>query len=89
MILQLTQIDAKTIYVSGFYADHGRVLKTTDAGASWNQVYNEESATNPVRAIALNPANPNQVIIGTTSGTVVKSADGELIGSWQIILTTR
>lgn len=74
--------DVNIIYAAGFYADHGRVLKTTDGGASWNQVYNEESAANAVRAIAINPNNPSQLVIGMTSGSVVKSADGGI--SWQL-----
>ncbi|MFA5990647.1 MAG: hypothetical protein WC794_00165 [Candidatus Doudnabacteria bacterium] len=78
----ISPYDVKTIYVAGFYADHGRVLKTTDGGASWNQVYNEESAANAVRAIAINPNNPSQLVIGMTSGSVVKSADGGM--SWQL-----
>jgi photosystem II stability/assembly factor-like uncharacterized protein len=75
-------VDPKIIYAAGFYSDHGRVLRTTDGGASWNQVYNEESAGNPVRAIVLNPANVNQLVIGTAGGAVIKSADGGL--SWQL-----
>jgi len=74
--------DVNVMYVAGFFADHGRVLKTTDGGASWNQVYNEESAANAVRAIAINPGNPNQLVLGTTSGSVIKSTDGGL--SWQL-----
>lgn len=74
--------DSKIIYVSGVCVDHGCVLKTTDAGASWNEVYHEGSAQNPVRSIAINPQNPNQLAIGTTLGSVVKSSDGAL--SWQL-----
>lgn len=68
--------------MAGFYADHGRVLKTTDGGLSWNQIYNEESA-NAVRSVALNPLSPNQLVIGTASGSVIKSADGGM--TWQSV----
>jgi len=78
----VSPIDPKTIYAAGFYTDHGRILKTTDGGASWTQIYDEESAKNPVRAIAINPANVNELVLGTTSGSVIKSADGGL--SWQL-----
>ncbi len=74
--------DPKIIYAAGYYAEHGRVLKTLDGGASWTQIYNEESTLNAARSIALNPQNPNQVIIGTTSGNVIKSADGG--NTWQL-----
>ncbi|HYV33690.1 MAG TPA: hypothetical protein VE973_02485 [Candidatus Limnocylindria bacterium] len=78
----VTQSQPQIIYTAGFFADHGRVLKTTDGGSSWNQVYNEESASNPVRAISINPDNPNQLVIGTSSGEVVKSSDGGT--TWQL-----
>lgn len=74
--------DAKIIYAAGFYADHGRVVKTTDGGASWNEVYKEESTTNAVRAIAINPSNPSQLVIGLSSGSIIKSADGGM--TWQL-----
>lgn len=77
----ISPVDSNTIYAAGFYADHGRVLKTTDGGASWNQVYNEDSLNNQVRAIAINPENPSQIVIGMSSGAVVKSADGG--ATWQ------
>ncbi|HVY67471.1 MAG TPA: hypothetical protein VHA30_01050 [Patescibacteria group bacterium] len=79
----ISPTDSQTIYAAGFYADHGRVLKTTDGGASWNQIYNEESATNPVRALTLNPADSNQLIAGLASGSLVKSSDGGQ--SWQLL----
>lgn len=68
--------DPKIIYAAGFYNDHGRVLKTTDGGASWNQIYNEASSGNAVRSISQNPNNGAEMVIGTTSGTVIKSTDG-------------
>jgi len=75
--------DNKIIYTAGTCVDHGCVLKTTDGGASWNEVYHEGSATNTVvRGVALNPLNPNQLAIGTTLGTVLKSADAG--STWQL-----
>lgn len=75
--------DSKTIYVAGFFDAHGKVLKTVDGGASWNQIYNEEGTENPVRNIAVNPGNPAQILIGTSAGTIVQSSDGGL--SWKLI----
>lgn len=75
-------IDPKTIYAAGIYASHGLVLKTTDSGASWNQIYNEETLDDAVRAISLNPQNPSQMVIGTATGSVIKSADAGT--TWQL-----
>ncbi len=75
-------VDPKTIYVAGYYDGKGRVLKTVDSGATWQEIYNEAGSENPVRAIALNQNSPNQLFIGTHSGNVIKSADGG--NSWQL-----
>lgn len=76
-------INSKIIYAAGYFADHGMVLKTEDGGSSWNEIYNEASTNNAVRALALNPANLSQLVIGTSSGSIIKSADGGL--SWQLV----
>ena len=75
--------DSKTIYAAGLYASHGRVLKTTDGGGSWTQIYNEENTDDAVRAVAINPNNPSQLVIGTFSGNVVKTSDGGQ--TWQLL----
>ncbi len=74
--------NSKILYAAGFYAGHGRVLKTTDGGASWNQIYNEASANNAVRSVAVDPDNSNYLAIGTSLGSVIKSADGGQ--TWQL-----
>jgi len=75
--------DPKTIYAAGSYADHGKVIKTTDGGATWQEVYNEASAQNPVRSVVLDPANPTQVVIGLHSGSVIRSGDSG--SSWKLL----
>lgn len=74
--------NSKIIYTAGLCVDHGCLLKTLDGGASWNEVYHEAGSSNPVRSVAINPVNTNQMIIGTTLGSAVKSSDGAL--SWQL-----
>ena len=74
--------DSKIIYAAGVCVDHGCVVATKDAGASWNEVYHEGAASNAVRAIAINPVSPTQIIIGTAQGSVLKSSDSAL--SWQL-----
>lgn len=79
----INSADPKTIYASGIYGGQGMVLKSTDQGASWVQIYNESSSNNPVRAVGLNPAVANQLVIGTALGNLIKSSDSGL--SWQLI----
>jgi photosystem II stability/assembly factor-like uncharacterized protein len=75
--------DAKQIYAAGVFDNHGRVLKTSDNGNSWVEVFNEASTQNPVRSIALNPNNPEEVVIGLGYGTLIKSQDGGQ--SWRLL----
>ncbi len=73
--IAISPLDSKVIYVAGFFGDRGKVLISKNSGGSWDEIYNEEDARNPVRSIALNPNNPQDVIIGLTSGNLVKSSD--------------
>jgi hypothetical protein len=70
-----------TIYAAGLAADHGRVLITTDAGKSWQDIFTESSDQNPVRKITHNPKNSKELLIGLQSGTVIRSPDGGT--NWQ------
>ncbi len=75
-------VDGKIIYAAGIYNGHGRLLVTRDGGSSWNQIYNDASLENPVRSVALNPQNTTQIIIGLSSGSIIKSFDSGL--SWKL-----
>ncbi len=75
--------NSNIIYAAGFYNSQGKVVKTTDGGATWQDVYNEASANNLVRSIAINPANVNQLVIGTALGTIVESSDAGT--TWQLL----
>lgn len=64
------------IYAAGYVLEHGKLLKSTDGGKSWEEIYSEETVQNAVRAVTINPSNSNEVVIGLTSGNIVKSLDG-------------
>ncbi len=75
--------DSKIIYAGGIFGSFGKLLKTEDGGASWQEVYNESNSQNAVRAVVINPGNPNQVVIGTASGNLIASSDSGL--SWKLL----
>lgn len=75
--------DEKVIYAAGMFGTQGKVVKSSDGGASWADIYSEAAASNAVRSIALNPNNVNQVVIGMTSGNVIISNDAGL--SWKLV----
>ena len=74
--------DSKIIYAAGLYGGFGKVLKTIDSGKSWVEIFNQQGEANAVRSVVINPQNPNQILVGTNSGSVVKSADSGL--SWML-----
>jgi photosystem II stability/assembly factor-like uncharacterized protein len=81
--IAINPVDSKTIYAAGLFASHGRVVVTHDGGGSWQQIFDEGSESNAVRQVALNPADPQEVLIGTQAGTLIKSEDGGI--SWRLI----
>ncbi len=76
--------NSEIIYAAGFFADHGKALVSRDAGKSWVEIYSEASTQNAVRAITINPNNPQEIIIGMSSGNVIKSSDGGT--NWKVLI---
>jgi len=75
--------DSNIIYAAGYFADKGRVVKTTDGGKSWEEIYSEAAPTVTVRTVALNPSQANQVVIGNSAGTLIRSNDAGI--SWKLV----
>jgi photosystem II stability/assembly factor-like uncharacterized protein len=67
--------DSQTIFSAGYFEERGRALLTRDGGKSWNAIYTAATNNSAVRAIALNPNNPQQVIIGMSQGEIIISGD--------------
>ena len=70
--------DSNIIYAAGYFADKGRVVKTTDGGKSWEEVYSEAAVSVSVRSVALNPSQPNQVISAIAPAVWQKAMTAEL-----------
>lgn len=79
--------DNQIIYAAAYLSERGRVFVTRDGGSSWNEIYSDAGEGNPVRAIAINPFSPTEIIIGTGKGSVVFSSDSGT--SWQLSTTLR
>ncbi|HXG53473.1 MAG TPA: hypothetical protein VNN77_18905 [candidate division Zixibacteria bacterium] len=61
-----------------FAAMRDGLFRSTDAGASWKVVASE---LKNVAAVAVNPKNPTEMYLSTTSGTIYVSVDAGM--SWK------
>jgi uncharacterized protein (TIGR03437 family) len=78
--IRVDPIDAATAYVtfSGFAIGQdaqGHVFRTTDAGASWNDI-SGDLPNLPVNDIAIDPDLPDTLYIGTDAGVMVTTDGG-------------
>lgn len=64
---------------STVYAESGRLFKSLDAGETWFSLFEG----NPVNCVAMDPENPNQLLLGDVDGKIWISTDGG--STWQNI----
>lgn len=75
--------NTSNIFVSGIYGGHGKVVRSTDGGNTWNVSYNEASANNAIVAVAGNPNKQGEIYAALNSGQLVKSLDNG--ANWFIV----
>lgn len=65
----------KNIYTAGIYGNHGKIISSNDGGITWNEIYNEATATTAINSITGNYNNPKELYAGLSSGILIKSTD--------------
>lgn len=75
--------NSNIIYAAGIFNDSGKVFGTRDGGNSWTEVYSAAELNNSVRSIAINPVNPEAILIGLSNGPLIRSDDGG--NSWRLL----
>ncbi len=75
--------DENVIYASVYLSGRGRLLASRDGGKSWNEIYSDVNSKNPVRAVAVNPNNTDEILIGLARGGLIKSEDNGQ--SWHLL----
>ncbi len=70
-----------TIYAVGSSDSHAKIIKTTDTGGSWKDIYTEPTTSTTVMSIAISPANHNFLLAGLATGEIIASYDGGT--TWQ------
>lgn len=71
------------IFASGIFSDHGKIVRTENGGASWEELYNEASKTNAVNSITGNPSNTNELYAVLNTGILIKSIDSGI--NWFVL----
>lgn len=65
-----------TMYATGVIAERGKIFRTKDDGANWEDVYTEPGTGTVLVSLAEHPVNTSVIFAGTSAGTVVKSTNG-------------
>jgi photosystem II stability/assembly factor-like uncharacterized protein len=65
----------ETYFVVTFRGGLGSILKTTDGGSTFREVYSAAQMDEVVTFLTIDPTNPNTLWAGTTEGLIVQSAD--------------
>lgn len=75
--------DSNTIYAAGIFNNNGKVFGTRDGGKSWTEVFSAAESDNSARAIAIDPNNPQSILIGLNNGPIIRSDDGG--NTWRLV----
>lgn len=70
------------IYAAGSSGGHGKIIKSSDQGVSWIDIYTEASTSNPVTSLAL-AFDSKTILAGLASGEVIRSNDSGR--TWQAV----
>lgn len=75
--------DSDLIYAAGISSNNGKVIKSTDGGSSWSEIYHEPAKNNAVLTLAISPANSKILLAGLNNGEIIRSTDQG--STWQVI----
>lgn len=63
------------IFASGVSSGNGKIIKTSDGGATWIDLYTEPNKSNPVIGVAVSKINEKNVYAVLSSGEFIRSTD--------------
>lgn len=81
--VSVPRVDSQVIYAAVFAERRGRVLKSTDGGESFSEVYRVTGEGFGVFDVYAAPQDAEQVIIATGEGGVLESRDGGK--TWRVL----
>jgi photosystem II stability/assembly factor-like uncharacterized protein len=63
------------VFACGVSAGNGKIIKTSDGGATWIDLYTEPNKSNPVIGVAVSKVNEKNVYAVLNSGEFIRSTD--------------
>ena len=81
--LAIDPSNSNTIYTSAFIRGRGKMLKSTDSGENWNEIFTFPSNGPVVIHLIVDKRNPKVVYASTSDNQIIKSVDGG--ASWKNI----
>jgi len=85
--LDIHPFDGRIIYASGVWQNRGKIFKSFDAGANWEEIYTTASVGPLVISLAIDKRNPEIVYAGTSDNQIIKTSDGG--NSWKNIFVAQ
>lgn len=73
--IELVSTDPDVLYVAAFENHHGRILRSDDGGAHFNQLYVTSANDAGVFAVVIDPINKKHVLAATGENTLIETTN--------------
>ena len=74
------------LYATGDWQGRGKIYRSEDRGAKWEEIYTEPNTGTVITMLAQNPEHPETLYAGTSNGVVCWTTDGgETWGRFQSV----
>jgi photosystem II stability/assembly factor-like uncharacterized protein len=67
--------DNKRLFVAGVFDNQGKIKKSNDGGANWEDIYAEPAGSSVIASLEIDSYNPDTLYAGSSRGTLLKSPD--------------
>lgn len=64
------------LYATGDWQGRGKIYRSEDRGAKWEEIYTEPNTGTVITMLAQNPEHPETLYAGTSAGVVFRTTDG-------------
>ncbi|QQS15725.1 MAG: hypothetical protein IPK84_05195 [Candidatus Moraniibacteriota bacterium] len=72
------------LYATGVWQNRGKIYRSEDRGAKWDEIYTEPNTGTVVTLLAQDPKHPETLYAGTSAGIIFRTTDsGKTWGSLQ------